>query len=276
MSVGGFARALVLTLLFSTYAAALGEHAGLSPRPSPSSLGGPARTEMSSQAPEEPSRLEKFILKSVGARASSRADATAAVAAKAQPESTLPDGSRAEPTPAASLNVPAPPLSLPARPSPVDKAYADAYAILSEDNPCSDFFGGPRLATVVLNAVRPRLETAVLTSNVGISMSGPVISATDAGTGLGYRLFKKAEVNLTGPFFRSTSNLTQTFFRSIGRYPANTRKARVLMLLHELGHLVPSEGGHWLLPDDGNDPAQVAVNTDTVMDRCGGQIDSLE
>ena len=83
-------------------------------------------------------------------------------------------------------------------------------------------------------------------------------------------------MNLTGPFFRSTSNLNQAFFRSIGRYAANTRKARTLMLLHELGHLVSAGGGRWLLPDDGDDPVRVAANTDTVMGMCAAQIDSLE
>lgn len=196
--------------------------------------------------------------------------------ARAEGNAAGPAAGGATPTPAASLRVPAPPLSLPARPSLIDKAYADAYAILSENNSCSSFYGGPRLATVVLNAVRPRLQTTVATSNVGIVMFGPIIWATDAGTGLSYRLFKKTEVNLAGPFFRSTSSLTQTFFRSIGRYPANTRKARVLMLLHELGHLTPGEAGGWLLPDDGNDSAQVAANTDKVLAQCGAQIDALE
>jgi len=209
--------------------------------------------------------VEKFILSSVASATPAPAE-TIAVGVK---ESA---GAGA----AVSLILPAPPLDLPARPSLIDKAYLDAYAILSENNSCSGFYGGPRLATVVLNALRPRMQTAVLWNNVGIVMHGPVTSGTDARTGLRYRLFEKTQVNLTGPFFRSTSNLNQAFFRSIGSYSANTRKARTLMLLHELGHLVSSGGGRWLLPDDGDDPVRVAANTDTVLGMCAAQIDSLE
>jgi hypothetical protein len=257
MSVGRFLQALVLTLLFTTYAAASGARACLH-----------GRAPELRQTPDDPSRMERFFLKP--------ATTTTAPEAKERPAVKLRDASYAEPT-VVSLRVPAPPLSLPARPTLVDKAYADAYTILSGNNSCSDFFGGPRLATVVLNALRLRLETALMQSSaVGIIMSGQIISATDAGTGLAYRLFKKAQVNLTGPFFRSANNQSQIFFRSIGRYPANTRKARVLMLLHELGHLVPGANGGWLLPDDAGDHVQVYVNTDTVMARCGEQLESLE
>lgn len=224
MSAGRFSRALVLTLLFATHAAAIDE------RVSPN------------RRPGESARVEKFI-----------------------PNPT-----------AAATPAPAPPLSLPERPSLIDKAYLDAYSILSENNSCSGFFGGPRLATVVLNGLRLSLQTTVLRSNVAIVMHGQPISGTDARTGLRYRLFKKAQVNTSGPFFRSASGSNQTFFRSIGRYQANTRKARALMLLHEVGHLVPSGGGRWLLPDDGDDPGRVAANTDAVMDTCGPQLDSLE
>ncbi len=255
MSVGRFLQALVLTLIFATYAAALGTRACLN-----------CRASELKQTPDDPSRMDRFFLKSA---------TPPAPEAKEQPAPSRPSDSYAEPV-MVSLKVPAPPLSLPARPSPIDKAYADAYTILSENNACSNFFGGPRLATVVLNALRPRLETALVPSNVGIVMSGSVISATDAGTGLAYRLFKKAQVNLTGPFFRSANNQSQTFFRNIGRYPANTRKARVLMLLHELGHLVPGANGGWLLPDDADNHVQVYVNTDTVMARCGEQLESLD
>ena len=255
MSVGRFLQALVLTLLFATYAAAFGARARLS-----------GRAPELRQTPDDPSRMQIFFLKPA---------TPLAPEAKEQPAASRLRESYAQPA-AVSLKVPAPPLSLPARPSLVDQAYLDAYTILSENNTCSSFFGGPRFATVVLNALRPRLETTVVGNSVGIIMSGPIISSTDAGTGLTYRLFKKAQVNLTGPFFRSASNLSQTFFHRIGRYPANTRKARVLMLLHELGHLVPGANGRWLLPDDADDHVQVYVNTNTVMTQCAKQFEALE
>jgi hypothetical protein len=256
MSAGRFLQALVLTLLCATYTAALGVRVGLT-----------GRAPELRQTPDGPSMMERFFLKP--------ATPTTAPEANEQPAASRPSESYAEPI-VVSLKVPAPPLSLPARPSLLDKAYVDAYTILSEDNTCSSFFGGPRFATVVLNALRPRLEMTVVASDVGIVMSGPIISSMDAGTGLHYRLFKKAQVNLAGPFFRSASHLSQTFFRRIGRYPANTRKARVLMLLHELGHLVPGANGRWLLPDDADDHVQVYVNTDTVMAQCSEQLEALD
>ena len=246
MSAGRFSRALVLSLLLSVGAAASAA--------SSHSLRGPVPTQTPSP--------ERFIL-NMGTTTSAPVEVEAKEGA--------------EPAAAASLIAPSPPLDLPERPSLLDKAYMDAYAIVSENNSCSGFFGGPRLATVALNALRPRLQTAMLLNNVGIVMHGAIINGTDAKTGLRYRLFKKTQVNLAGPFFRSANNnLNQGFFRSIGHYPANTRRARALMLLHELGHLVPSGGGRWLLPDDGNDPVRVAANTDTVMNTCGEQLDSLE
>jgi hypothetical protein len=255
MSVGRFLQALVLTLLFATYAAAFSARASLN-----------GRAPELRQTPDDPSRMEIFFLQPA---------TPPAPKANEQPEASRPGKSYARPT-AVSLRVPAPPLSLPARLSLIDRAYADAYTILSENNTCSSFFGGPRFATVVLNALRPRLEMTVVANDVGIVMSGPIISSMDAGTGLPYRLFKRAQVNLTGPFFRSASRVSQTFFRRIGRYPANTRKARVLMLLHELGHLVPGANGRWLLPNDADDHVQVYVNTDTVMAQCTEQLEALD
>ena len=155
MSVGTFSRALALALLLATYAAAFDERGSWS------------------VAPAEPHRVEKFILSSVASATPAPVEAIA-VGVK---ESA---GAGA----AVSLILPAPPLDLPARPSLIDKAYLDAYAILSENNSCSGFYGGPRLATVVLNALRPRMQTAVLLNNVGIVMHGPVTSGTDARTGL--------------------------------------------------------------------------------------------
>lgn len=158
----------------------------------------------------------------------------------------------------------------------LDKAYLDAYAILNVSNSCSRFFGGPRIATSALNALRQRLKTSVVENHIGISMFGPFIFVRDFQTGASYRLFQNALVNLIGPFYRSTnSSKSQSFFKKIGYYPANTREARVTMLLHELGHLLPGSDGRWLLPDDGNNPVQIAANTATIMNQCSEQIKTL-
>jgi hypothetical protein len=175
------------------------------------------------------------------------------------------------------LSIPAQPvLSLSSRRlTLIDKAYLDVYIILRETNSCSRFFGGPRIATDVLNALYPRLKTALLDSHIGISMSGPVTSVTDAETGARYRLFKKVLVNLTGPFYRNASDRLQSFFHKVGNFPPNTREARATMLLHELGHLLPGADGRWLLPNDGNDQVQVDVNTSMIMEQCNEQIKAL-
>jgi hypothetical protein len=161
------------------------------------------------------------------------------------------------------------------RPTLIDKTYLDAYTILKESNSCSQFFGGPRAATVVLNSLHPRLETSVIENHVGISMFGTITIVKDFQIGMSYRLFKKSLVNLMGPFYRSVNSKSQAFFHKIGYYLANTREARVSMLLHELGHLLPSPDGGWLLPDDGDDHIQVAANTATIMEKCSEQIKSL-
>lgn len=157
----------------------------------------------------------------------------------------------------------------------IDKTYLDAYTILQENNPCSQFFGGPRVATVVLNSLHPRLETSLIENHVGITMFGSTTFITDFQSGASYRLFNKALVNLRGPFYRSVNYQSQKFFHQIGSYLANTREARVLMLLHELGHLLRGADGNWLLPDDGDSPVQVAANTIKIMARCGRQITTL-
>lgn len=176
-----------------------------------------------------------------------------------------------------NLSIPAPPLfNRFSRPlSLIDKAYLDAYFVLRENNDCSRFFGGPRVATGILNSLYPRLDTSVMENNIGINMFGRITFITDAQTGISYRLFQKALVNLRGPFYRSANYQSQGFFKRIGYYPANTREARVTMLLHELGHLLPGSNGRWLLPDDGGDHIQVAANTAIIMDKCSEQIKSL-
>jgi len=47
------------------------------------------------------------------------------------------------------------------------------------------------------------------------------------------------------------------------------------MLLHELGHLLPGSGAHWLLPDDGGNFPQVVANTATVLNQCHEQVKAL-
>jgi hypothetical protein len=80
---------------------------------------------------------------------------------------------------------------------------------------------------------------------------------------------------LRGPFYQSVNYRSQDFFNKIGHYPANTREARVAMLLHELGHLLRGADGRWLLQDDAGDRLQIAANTATIMRQCSEQIKML-
>ena len=223
----------------------------------------------------ESGKAEKFILKTVETTVPSH---STEVDSNAEGKSEA-----VRPTDSSSINgkvnlsIPAQPVlsSASRRPTLIDKTYLDAYTILQESNSCSRFFGGPGVATIVLNSLHPRLETALIDNQIGIRMTGPVTVVRDFQTGISYRLFKKALVNLMGPFYRSVNSRSQGFFRKIGYYLANTREARVLMLLHELGHLLPNPDGSWLLPDDGDNHVQVAANTATIMDKCSEQIKSL-
>jgi hypothetical protein len=276
MSIGRFLQSLALTLVFPllTYASAPGELSGLSQRTDSHLY--PASHKELSKTPGGPFKFEMFILRSAEPLAPSRAETTGATT-KEQPEA-------ARPSEHSSLSRKVD-LSIPLQPlfggsskglTLIEKTYLDAYAILQESNSCSRFFGGPRVATEVLNSLQPRLRKTSLAENLaGIGMFGPITTVTDHETGVSYRLFEKALVNQMGPFYQSVNYRSQAYFQKIGYFPANTREARVSMLLHELGHLLSGPDGRWLLADDGGDMAQSAANTGTIMDKCGEQIKSL-
>jgi hypothetical protein len=155
----------------------------------------------------------------------------------------------------------------------VGSAYKDVYGALKGDNPCSRFFGGSRVAVTVLNEFSRRLSRKTLGArDVGLVMSGDYTLYHDMRTGASYRLFDNAVVNRAGPF-AAVPTPSGARFR-VGRFPAWSRKARALMLLHEMGHLVRGPDG-WLLPNDGGDAALSDRNTRTVESRCLGQLLAL-
>jgi hypothetical protein len=223
-----------------------------------------------------PGKFEKIILKTAESLAPSDKDAIDS-GPNEKPEAAPPDdkivsGGKA------NLSIPEQPLfsSSSKRLTLIDKTYLDAYTILQENNSCSRFFGGPRISTGVLNSLHPTLKKTSLAENpAGIGMSGPVTTVTNFQTGVRYRLFEKALVNQAGPFYQSINYQSQDYFRKIGHFAANTREARVSMLLHELGHLLSGPDGRWLLPDDGGNEVQSAANTMKIMDKCSEQIKSL-
>jgi hypothetical protein len=153
--------------------------------------------------------------------------------------------------------------------------YRDAYRILKEDNSCSRFFGGAVRATEVLNHFAEQLKPARMVNNmVAIQMSGAYVHVENPRTGASYRLFEQVMVNSEGPF--SMAPMVNAEQRQlIGHFRLNTRPARALILLHELGHLVRRPDGRWLLPNDGDNPQLSVRNTRTVESHCWKQLSGL-
>src|ERR1043165_9614990 len=87
------------------------------------------------------------------------------------------------------------PLVLPKRDFEVVRAYADVFKILSDQNTCSSFYGGPRPATIVLNSFIPAVESHRLAPAVIFMMSGRLQIRQDPVSGVWYRLFEKVTVN---------------------------------------------------------------------------------
>lgn len=155
-----------------------------------------------------------------------------------------------------------------------DVAFADAREILSAENSCSAFFGGARKAITVLDALAERIKLKGLADGrLGISMVGDDGLFVSHRSGYQYRLFKQVIINTNGPFYKSGNRGAP--IPLCGSFAPNTREARVLMLLHELGHLIRRAGGGWLLPDDGNDYRRSLNNTRLVESKCLLQIKAL-
>lgn len=155
-------------------------------------------------------------------------------------------------------------------------AYMDAFNILSTNNTCSQFFGGVIAAIEVLNKLTGQLEKESLHNKaIGIRMSGSYATIQSARTGTSYRLFDKAVLNSDGPFLRKDTPFTARSGLSVGRFPSQSREAKVLMLLHELGHLLPGQQGGWLIPDDGGSQLLSERNTATIERQCRDQILAL-
>jgi hypothetical protein len=106
-------------------------------------------------------------------------------------------------------------------------------------------------------------------------MSGSFISLVEPQEGMPYRLFELAEINSFGAFYRSKTFPAEPFVPNVGSFRPNTKEARVLILLHELAHLIKGSDGNWLIPDDGNSPPLSRINTLTVESKCGLQIRTL-
>jgi hypothetical protein len=161
-------------------------------------------------------------------------------------------------------------------PSVLNRAYLDTFNILGRDNSCSQFYGGSNTSVEVLNAFVTQIKVeSFLNPKMGLRMSGLQTNMLDSLTGVSYRLFERAAVNVNGPFFQDNSFRGLSYVPNVDVFRPKTREARVLILLHELGHLMKGADGKWLLPDDGNSEERSTRNTSTVMTHCSEQIKSL-
>jgi hypothetical protein len=154
-------------------------------------------------------------------------------------------------------------------------AYFDVFAILSNENTCSSFYGGPRTATTVLNDFVTRVKTRPLLREISFQMVGRPRLIRDHRTGALYRLFDRATVNSNGSFYQRRVDPMRKFPSDVGSFAPGSRPARALILLHELGHLIQGENGDWLIPDDGYDGEQSKANTLLVQQVCRAQLKVL-
>ena len=155
------------------------------------------------------------------------------------------------------------------------QAYSDVFKILSDQNPCSSFYGGPRAATTVLNDFVVLVQSQPMQREVTFQMVGTPRLLRDPATGASYRLFDRTLVNTNGSFYQRRVELMREYPSDIGDFAPGSRQARVLILLHELGHLIQNENGDWLIPDDGHNGPQSTANTLRVQQACRVQLETL-
>lgn len=151
-----------------------------------------------------------------------------------------------------------------------ERTYRDVFRILSADNKCSDFYGGPAKAATAFNQFARQLKRARLDDpRIALRMSGEYTNYQDYATGVAYRLFERATINTDGPITGQAARMY------VGSYGGHTPQARALVLLHELGHLVQGPGRKWLLPNDGGDVEKSSRNTRLVEAHCAEQLRAI-
>jgi hypothetical protein len=168
--------------------------------------------------------------------------------------------------------------AMPAQPhlTVLERAYLDSAGILERHDGCSQFFGGIESRKVLDELVMKLREHSINDCRTGVRMSGLFADYVHSESGISYRLFAEAELNTGGPFYKSKTFPAEPFVPNVGSFRPNTREARVLILLHELAHLIKGSNGTWLIPDDGGNPQLSRQNTRTVESRCGQQIRALQ
>lgn len=155
------------------------------------------------------------------------------------------------------------------------RAYSDVLKILSDQNDCSTFYGGSRVATTVLHDFFTHIKAEPLSSEVSFQMAGRPRVLRENATGVRYRIFDTAMVNSEGSFYKRRPFALDRFPADVGPFGPGTRRARALILLHELGHLIEGDDGTWLLPDDGLNGPKSKANTLRVQQACQAELKTL-
>ena len=154
-------------------------------------------------------------------------------------------------------------------------AYTDTYRVLNDPGACSAFYGGPAIAITVLNEFFINLKKERLPGYVAFSMRGKSTNVLNLPSHASFRVFERTTVNTEGSFYQHRNNSFGHRAPNIGPFFPATRAARALGFLHELGHLIRSPMGQWLLPDDGSDADKSLRNTETVRKICDSALKKL-
>jgi hypothetical protein len=157
----------------------------------------------------------------------------------------------------------------------LNQAYSDTFKLLSESNECSNFYGGPAVAVTVLNEFYGRLRKAKLPESIAFSMHGKALYVLNVEVKAKFRVFEQTVVNQAGSFYIRNGPMG-IHIPNVGSFLPATRSARALTLLHELGHMIRSPSGEWLLQDDGNDSERSRRNTAVVQSACNDQLKALQ
>lgn len=170
--------------------------------------------------------------------------------------------------------LPLPPPEFRSKDLTLSAAYYNALSILSTNNQCSDFFGGPSAMTV-LNLLVVQARKDYFSNTIAMRMHGETINGHDARTNTRYRLFTKVSINGNGPFYKRGNGRSERWITGVGSFDANTEEVRVLILLHELGHLIRRSDGQWLLPDDGGNDQLSRKNSRQIEEVCRDEFKRL-
>ncbi len=160
-------------------------------------------------------------------------------------------------------------------PTILESAYLDVYDLLGTNNQCTQFYRGKGSQLVLEELVVRLRERTIPDATIGVRMFGAFQILGNHEAGITYRLFEKSDLNSMGAFYKSKTFPSQQLVPNIGSFRPNTREARIVILLHELAHMIKGPDGLWLIPDDGASDNTSRLNTQLIEAKCGNEIRGL-